>query len=374
MSLCVFFNEPTNTERLSVMRRETLACRSNTATTGTSGPTMPRTSSNRSPSGSSVPSASAAPWQETNTPSTGSTDLRPAPISARNSWKKPRSTGPPGCACETRNGTGVQGPVRSISAKKPGRSGRVIAAWARPSTTMRLPRMSTSVSKSSLVLTGEKRLHSMANPSTAIRGLSLDNVSSLAVEREESRHQAVKRSGLLEIWRVSRVGHQLCVAARQPGGDGGGEERWKNNVLAARDQQGRHPEILQPVERAGRCATQACAHLLLVERARHLVDAPVKKVQCRRALGRGSADGRMNALGEARGDLGLGVLHPGIVLLAARRIGAATVDRAGGRAQHQRLHLVGMGDGVFEHRPAAHRLTDQAHLAEAEMIDQRAEV
>ena len=38
------------------------------------------------------------------------------------------STGPPGCACATRNGTGVHGPPRSISAKKPGRSGRVIEA------------------------------------------------------------------------------------------------------------------------------------------------------------------------------------------------------------------------------------------------------
>ena len=160
------------------MRRETLACRSNTATTGTSGPTTERTSSNRSPSGSSVPSASAAPWHDTNTPSTGSTDLSPEPISARKPLKKFSSTGPPGCACDTRNGTGVHGPPRSISAKKPGRSGSVIEAAARPSVTMRLPRMSTSVSKSSAVLTGENRLHSMANPRTAIRGLSLDNVSS----------------------------------------------------------------------------------------------------------------------------------------------------------------------------------------------------
>src|SRR6185503_1927345 len=103
----------------------------------------------------------------------------------------------------TRNGTGVHGPLRSISAKKPGRSGRVIEASARASVTMRLPRMSTSVSKSSAVLTGEKRLHSMANPSTAIRGLSLDNVSSaLAVKRQEILHQAIERSGVLEIWRV----------------------------------------------------------------------------------------------------------------------------------------------------------------------------
>jgi hypothetical protein len=66
----------------------------------------------------------------------------------------------------------------SISAKKPGRSGSVIEAPERASVTMRLPRMSASLSKSSAVLTGEKRLHSMANPRMAIRGLSLDSVSS----------------------------------------------------------------------------------------------------------------------------------------------------------------------------------------------------
>ena len=59
---------------------------------------------------------------------------------------------------------------------------------------------------------------------------------------------------------------------------------------------------------------------------------------------------------------------------AARRIAAAAIERAGGRAQHQRLHLRRMGDGVFEHRPAAHRLADQAHVGEFQMIDQGGEV
>jgi hypothetical protein len=48
----------------------------------------------------------------------------------------------------------------------------------RASLTMRLPRISTSCSKSSAVVTGEKRLHSMAKPRTAIRGLSWDNETS----------------------------------------------------------------------------------------------------------------------------------------------------------------------------------------------------
>jgi hypothetical protein len=62
--------------------------------------------------------------------------------------------------------------------KKPGKSGMVIDAPERASLTMRLPRISTSCSKSAAVVTGEKRLHSMAKPRMAIRGLSWDNVSS----------------------------------------------------------------------------------------------------------------------------------------------------------------------------------------------------
>jgi hypothetical protein len=50
----------------------------------------------------------------------------------------------------------------------------VIDAPERASLTIWLPRMSTSVWKSSAVLTGAKRLHSMAKLRTAIRGLSCD--------------------------------------------------------------------------------------------------------------------------------------------------------------------------------------------------------
>ena len=107
------------------------------------------------------------------TASSGSAAFRPASISARKLLKKPSSTGPPGWACETRSGTGVHCPVRSISVKKPGRSGRVIEAAERASLTIWLPRISTSVSKSAAVVTGANRLHSMAKLSTAIRGLSL---------------------------------------------------------------------------------------------------------------------------------------------------------------------------------------------------------
>ena len=95
-------------------------------------------------------------------------------MSLRKVRKKLSSTGPPGWASATRNGTGVHCPVRSISVKKPGRSGMVIEAPDRASLTIWLPRMSTSCWKSAAVVTGENRLHSMAKPSTAIRGLSLD--------------------------------------------------------------------------------------------------------------------------------------------------------------------------------------------------------
>ena len=64
------------------------------------------------------------------------------------------------------------------------------------------------------------------------------------------------------------------------------------------------------------------------------------------------------------------VLQPGVVLGAARRIAAATVEGAGCRAQHQRLHLCRMGDCVVQHGPAAHRLADQPHVGEFQMIDQ----
>ena len=57
-----------------------------------------------------------------------------------------------------------------------------------------------------------------------------------------------------------------------------------------------------------------------------------------------------------------------------RGIAAATVERAGGRAQHQRLDLRRMGDGVVQHGPAAHRLADEAHVGELQMIDQRGEI
>ena len=101
--------------------------------------------------------------------------------------KKLSSTGPPGWACETRSGTGVQFPVRSISVKKPGRSGRVIEAPERASLTIWLPRMSTSVWKSAAVVTGENRLHSMAKPRTAIRGLSCDTVFSFRRRKRAGR-------------------------------------------------------------------------------------------------------------------------------------------------------------------------------------------
>ena len=38
------------------------------------------------------------------------------------------------------------------------------------------------------------------------------------------------------------------------------------------------------------------------------------------------------------------------------------------------LTFAGMGDGVVQHRPAAHRLGDEAHLGEFQVIDQRGEI
>ena len=68
---------------------------------------------------------------ETNTASNGPLAAESGAMSLRKVWKKLCSTGPPGWAWATRNGTGVHGPVRSISVKKPGRSGMVIDG-ARP--------------------------------------------------------------------------------------------------------------------------------------------------------------------------------------------------------------------------------------------------
>src|SRR5471032_3153653 len=235
-------------------------------------------SSNRSPSGSSISSASAAPWQDTNTPSSGSTDFRPAAISARKPLKNCSSTGPPGCACATRMGTGVQGPEASIAVKKPGRSGRVIEAAERLSVMIRLPRISTSSSKSCAVATGEKRLHSMAKPSTAIRGFSFDTAFSLPVAGEEGLHQFVERSGVIEVWRVSRVGKHLRFAVRKLRRDRRRQERREHRIVGSRDQQrgyGKHCQVRQSSRRR---APQACAQRFLLERARHLVDAAIKKM------------------------------------------------------------------------------------------------
>ena len=133
-------------------------------------------------------------------------------------------------------------------------------------------------------------------------------------------------------------------------------------------------KVLEFGQRALGGTAQARAHLLLVGNARHLVDAAIEKMQGRRALRRRRAHRGMDALGGAVLDLGFRVLQPGVVCAAARRIAAATVERAGRRAQHQRLHLCRMGDRVFQHRPAAHRLADQAHVGKLQMIDQRREI
>ena len=166
----------------------------------------------------------------------------------------------------------------------------------------------------------------------------------------------------------------MRFAARQPCGDRACQEGREDHVLAAGDQQRRHAEILRGRPAVRRGAAQAGAHLFLVEGARHLVDAAIEKVQRRKALGRARAHGGMDALGHSCRDLGFGILQPGVVPGAARRIAAAAVERARGRAQHQRLDLRRMGQSVFQHRPAAHRLADQAHVGQFQMIDQGGEV
>ena len=170
------------------------------------------------------------------------------------------------------------------------------------------------------------------------------------------------------------MGDQVCLPAGQGCRDGACQEGREDDVLAAGDQERRHAEVLQFGDGPAGGAAQALAHLRLVERARHGVDAGIEKVQGGRARRRCHAHRRMDAVGEAGGGLRFGVLHPRIVGAAARRIAAAAIERAGGRAQHQRLHFRRMGDGVFEHRPAAHRLTDQAHVGEFQMIDQGSEI
>src|SRR5215472_12505595 len=53
---------------------------------------------------------------------------------------------------------------------------------------------------------------------------------------------------------------------------------------------------------------------------------------------------------------------------------AGWIDRPGGGGEDKRLQLAGRLQRVFDRGPAAHRLGNEAHLGEAQMVDQRREV
>src|SRR6266404_5985556 len=129
---------------------------------------------------------------------------------------------------------------------------------------MRLPRISTSCSKSSAVESGAKRLHSIAKPRMPIRGLSLDTSSPSVVISKKRAHELIEFRGLFKVGRVPGRGDRPNLATWQGGGDRIGQESRKHDVLAAGDQQRRHVKRVQIGELARRDATQARAQFFLV--------------------------------------------------------------------------------------------------------------
>jgi hypothetical protein len=75
-----------------------------------------------------------------------------------------------GSAQHSRVGTGVQGPVASISRTKPGISPSEIGAALRASATMASPSSQVRLVKSVLAAGGDHLLHSIEKPSSAMRG------------------------------------------------------------------------------------------------------------------------------------------------------------------------------------------------------------
>ena len=358
------------------MRRETLAWRSNTATTGTSGPTTERTSSNRSPSGSSVPSASAAPWQDTKTPSTGSTDFRPASISARKLLEEILLDRAAGLRLRDaqrhrRPGAGAVHLGEEAGQVGQGDRGRG-AAFGHDA-------VAADVDVGLEVFRGADRREAVAldgksqngDPRVVLGQRLL--LSGGATGNASTRRLNVAACSKYGEWPESGINcasAQGSFAAMALARKGGKTTSWPPAISKRR-----HAEVLQVGKRAARGAAQAGAHLLLVERPRHLVDALVKKMQCRKALGRRrcpSPDGCRWR-------------RPAAIFASASFSHASYCAPPDGSAPRRSivpevelstsaLTFAGWAMRVFEHRPAAHRLADQAHVGEAEMIDQRRKV
>ena len=90
----------------------------------------------------------------------------------------------------------------------------------------------------------------------------------LAPQRWRARNastSALKVAACSKYGEWPASGIDLRLAAGQGCRDGACQEGWKDHVLAAGNQQGRHGEILEFGKRAPGGAAQAGAHLLLVE-------------------------------------------------------------------------------------------------------------
>ena len=96
------------------------------------------------------------------------------------------STGPPGCATARRSGTGVHRRCDPSRSRNPACRATGTARPARLHQQARCRACRRRSAKSSRVLTGAKRLHSIANPRSAMRGDAEPNLSSILLILNEA--------------------------------------------------------------------------------------------------------------------------------------------------------------------------------------------
>ena len=186
-------------------------------------------------------------------------------------------------------------------------------------------------------------------------------------------YDPVELCGALEIDRMSRALNLRDTRVQHQFRQDVGEERRIDDIVLAGDPQRGDVEGAQRVGRPRHRLMQPSAQGHLVDAAQR-IDLLVEEV-CSRLLACEPLAARdvdvIRLVGAGRR---CRLAFPRRQLIRVGEQGRGTRDRPGRAGEHQRAHAIRLRKRILERGPAAHGLRDDAHVARADMIDERREV